>query len=233
MFLYRYWHICKALQMFPSDPRFSYDKYNDMTKYRTTGELMEVSFQPRFKEGVPNGSSRMVIRKRDNYPMDREQNGIGSNLIPDQRNISGVSLGPSPAAWKAYLEKKKVISDRKRARDHIDTEEYSFNPRGGAFGQEDVPQPMEDQAPIEQPQNPIDQQQIQDPIEQSPDPPPTQSSRPSKKQSKTPKSSGMGLSSSYVPQSGQSASGIMGSVRASLLSSNDQGGGADTGDSST
>jgi hypothetical protein len=38
-----YWHICKALQMFPADPRFEYDNYNDATKYRTTGELMEVS----------------------------------------------------------------------------------------------------------------------------------------------------------------------------------------------
>lgn len=61
----RYWHIAKALQMSSADPHHQYDNYNDATQYRTTGELMEISFQPLFVEGVANGSSRRVIQQKE------------------------------------------------------------------------------------------------------------------------------------------------------------------------
>ena len=44
--------------MFSADPQHRYDNYNDATRYRVTGELMEVSFQPQFIEGLADGSSR-------------------------------------------------------------------------------------------------------------------------------------------------------------------------------
>jgi hypothetical protein len=62
--------------MYPSDPQHQYDNYNDATKYRRTGELMEVSFQPLFIEGIPDGSSKRVIKKRDGYPEDKDDTGI-------------------------------------------------------------------------------------------------------------------------------------------------------------
>lgn len=56
-----YWHICKALQMFPSDPRFQFDNYNDATKYRTTGELMEVSCLTQISSGCAEKQSTLTI----------------------------------------------------------------------------------------------------------------------------------------------------------------------------
>lgn len=66
-----YWHICRALQMASADPRHQYDNYNDATKYRRTGELLEVSFQPLFIEGIPDGSSKMVITGKKDYPKEK------------------------------------------------------------------------------------------------------------------------------------------------------------------
>lgn len=110
-----YWHICKALQMFPADPRFEYDNYNDATKYRTTGELMEVSFQPLFIEGLPDGSSRGIIEGKHDYPKDKQQLGIAPG-----KNLTGV--GPATGAWKAYLKQKKRRRDADGDEWHIGDE---------------------------------------------------------------------------------------------------------------
>ena len=221
----RYWHICKALQMFPSDPRFSYDKYNDITRYRVTGELMEVSFQPKFKEGVPNGSSKEVITKRENYPADREQSGIGSDCSFPSEGIPGRFLGPSPEAWKVFLDREQNRKNSgKRQR------EVGFNVSRAGQGEDDMmeedleadnaPAPMRQVAGNAQaPQDQAPQQVEAQAPQQEPAPVEERSARPQKKQGRASKSSGMGLSSSYVPQSGSSASGVTGSVRASLLSS--------------
>lgn len=121
-----YWHICRALQMSSADPSHQFDNYNDATKYRRTGELMEVSFQPLFIEGLSNGSSKMVIRARDSYPRDKEELGIQSIIDPATGRYTSVSsragssslgmvaAGPSPAAWKTYLMSKQAKSKKRK-----------------------------------------------------------------------------------------------------------------------
>lgn len=42
----KYWHICTALQTAKADPSYKNDWFNDATRYRKTGELLEVSFEP-------------------------------------------------------------------------------------------------------------------------------------------------------------------------------------------
>ena len=137
-----YWHISRALQMSTADPHHQYDQYNDATQYRVTGELMEISFQPLFIEGVTNGSSKRVIQKKAGYPMDKETLGIGSVLNTQngrfmyQNNVSGpqqartslagVAAGPSPAAWKTYLLSQ--MQNKKRAL-RTSTVERSVAPR--------------------------------------------------------------------------------------------------------
>ena len=68
--------------MFSADPQHQYDNYNDATKYRKTGELMEVSFQPLFIEGIPGGSSKYVIIRKPSYPLKDEKIGISVDVDP-------------------------------------------------------------------------------------------------------------------------------------------------------
>lgn len=129
----RYWHISKALQMYPSDPQHQYDNYNDATKYRRTGELMEISFQPLFIEGIPDGSSKLVIMDKPGYPKEKDQTGISTmydyltgavilreNKDPNQDPLNLIGVGPPPSVWKAYL--KKMRANNKRKADQLFTE---------------------------------------------------------------------------------------------------------------
>ena len=107
--------------MFSADSRHKNDQYNDASKYGTTGELMEISFQPLFIEGVADGSSRRVIRSRPNYPEGEEDVGITTFVNPrtgqlvynnrpplaDSSNAPGMGgAGPTAASWKEYLQKR-------------------------------------------------------------------------------------------------------------------------------
>ena len=124
----RYWHICRALQMSSADPHQQYDNYNDATKYRRTGELMEVAFQPLFIEGVANGSHKCVITKLEGYPIDDECLGIGGGcgaggdgrlgfMVPKRTNQSkGMHLdGPSVAEWRRWSQSQKHKKMRRAA----------------------------------------------------------------------------------------------------------------------
>lgn len=108
-----YWHVCRALQQSGANPQHKYDNYNDATQYQKTGELLEVSFQPLFVEGLASGSSRAVISTKDAYPVDKEMLGISTSLnaIPRfgangyrvlNRQVGG-GAGPDPAALFTYL----------------------------------------------------------------------------------------------------------------------------------
>lgn len=122
-----YWHICRALQMFSADPRFMYDNYNDATQYRTTGELMEVSFQPLFIEGISGGSSQFRIRKRDLYPIDREMTGIRFRNILSNAPGGMMTVGPSQSDWKVFLENTKKNRENKKRMNEYAQNDYNRN----------------------------------------------------------------------------------------------------------
>ena len=275
-----YWHICRALQMSSADPAHQFDNYNDATKYRRTGELLEVSFQPLFIEGVPNGSSKTVIRGRDSYPMEKEELGIQSVIDPitgmysSKSNRMGgmgplgmVAAGPSPAAWKTYLLSKSAQSNKRKF--VIDSGQSSRNvhPRQSigahparnqnVIGMES--EPLSDSINLvlgqsASPESTLQVQRTQSTLSEVPVPVPASAatqlqgaldsvatknapqtgagSKPTKgrsggksgKQLSAPQAGTMGLSSSYIQNSGSQGvgisgtTGLVGSVRASLLS---------------
>jgi hypothetical protein len=76
---------------------------------------MQVSFQPLFIEGLPDGSSRLIIEGKHDYPKDKQQLGIAPG-----KNLTGV--GPAAGAWKAYLKQKKRRRDADGDEWHIGDE---------------------------------------------------------------------------------------------------------------
>jgi hypothetical protein len=58
-----YWHICMALQSSGRDPTHELDDFADAVKYRRTGELMEVSFEPTWVNGTGHDYRREVVRQ--------------------------------------------------------------------------------------------------------------------------------------------------------------------------
>ena len=118
--------------MFPSDPRFEFDNYNDATKYRTTGELMEVSFQPLFIEGQPDGSSRRIICDRHNYPAHTEKLGIGVSSTNGVSSLTGA--GPATNAWAAYLQQKRKRRENDEDDKYMPNNRYRARARFGVGG---------------------------------------------------------------------------------------------------
>jgi hypothetical protein len=66
---------------------------------------MEVSFQPLFIEGIPDGSSKQAIRNKPGYNKAKEQLGVASSS-----SIGGA--GPSLSNWIQFIHSSK--RDRKR-----------------------------------------------------------------------------------------------------------------------
>jgi hypothetical protein len=93
--------------MASQDPAETYDNYSDATRYRKTGELMEVAFQPVFIEGQHDGSSKHAIERRPGFDARNEPNQLLSDLQGG---------GVMPGSWKRYLE------DRKRKRREMEEE---------------------------------------------------------------------------------------------------------------
>jgi hypothetical protein len=110
-----HWQIATSLQMSSADPHHQYDNYNDCTKYRRTGELMEVTFAPIFREGIPNGSSKEVVQKRKGYPPE-ENVGIESETRHSAK-LGMTAAGPSPESWLHFLTHRQDIMKRKRVND--------------------------------------------------------------------------------------------------------------------
>ena len=84
-----YWHIAKALQMAGKDPHEEGDTYSDATRYRKTGELMEVTFQPVFVEKMPDGSNHPMHRKTDENDMAQRQKIMEDRLLTPSSNFAG------------------------------------------------------------------------------------------------------------------------------------------------
>lgn len=91
---------------------------------------MEVSFQPLFIEGIPDGSSKRIIKKRDGYPEDRDDTGIApmydyitgrvilqiNDEDPGKKNERRLALtgaGPPSSVWRSYLKKAHDNNKRK------------------------------------------------------------------------------------------------------------------------
>jgi hypothetical protein len=96
-----YWHIARALQMAGRDPHEMGDTYSDATRYRRTGELMEVTFQPVFVEGMPDGSNFPEFRK--NAMNDQRHLEMQMQRVVNPSLLYG-GVGPSDSAWDKYLE---------------------------------------------------------------------------------------------------------------------------------
>ena len=97
-----YWHIARALQMAGKDPHEVGDTYSDATRYRKTGELMEVAFQPVFVEKLPDGSNHPEYRKTDENDARDRKKELENKLLAPLSSFAGV--GPSSTAWEKYLQ---------------------------------------------------------------------------------------------------------------------------------
>ncbi len=107
-----YWHIARALQMSGRDPHEVGDTYSDATRYRKTGELLEITFQPVFVEGEPDGSNHPAKRKTiENDMRDRE---LQLQRILNPTSFIG-GVGPNGASWEKHLQQAREEMEQSNA----------------------------------------------------------------------------------------------------------------------